>query len=143
LQNDSKEEQARRRIEVEKKQSQLLWKTDNGGLPPRVQTLPKEDSFRQVQVKFEITGFASFEYTWDIVTTKVELAINKHLVELLNIRQGWDSIEDYDNMYVVKKLDIPEVSKRWKTDEEFGRQRLAGSQQDNRSDFHLKGPTRA
>ncbi|MBI3268131.1 MAG: hypothetical protein HYZ53_03850 [Planctomycetes bacterium] len=83
------------------------------GLPPFLATLPKAESEG---------GAHKLAMYADLAGTVTNLGLGGFR-ELLDVR-AHNSLVKFDDLYPGRE--VPRVSKRWRTDEEFGRQRLAG-----------------
>eukprot|EP00753_Platysulcus_tardus_P018585 PLAT6937.1.p1 GENE.PLAT6937.1~~PLAT6937.1.p1 ORF type:complete len:691 (+),score=362.98 PLAT6937.1:122-2194(+) len=73
--------------------------------------LPRDEKFRDSKDK-------------DFKLAAARGIVNAKLTELSTLGTSWEDFDDLDNLYVV--LDKPKVSERWRDDDEYVRQLLAG-----------------
>lgn len=108
-QYDQQRDQRQRELE----EKRLLYELEpkSPGLPPQVKTLPLDEQF-------------SFDYTWDIAKKRTKLILTSKLVRLTT--GNWKTLDDIENIYTKKVFVKPSDLNRWRDDEAFGLQRIAG-----------------
>ncbi|XP_033121628.1 arachidonate 5-lipoxygenase-like, partial [Anneissia japonica] len=74
--------------------------------------------------KFPEDECFSNEYTWKLVTTAVPDAIDGAILKITTSR--WKSLDDLGNVYNSKGYPVPKGMHHWRSDVEFGKQRLTG-----------------
>ncbi|XP_071945339.1 polyunsaturated fatty acid 5-lipoxygenase-like [Antedon mediterranea] len=102
--------QNQRKLELEKKKQLYEFTQKGEGLPCQIKECPDDESF-------------SNDYKWDIVLNKAKLLVNAKIVGV--ITGSWKSLDDLGNVYN-KLLPVPRGMHHWKSDYEFGMQRLTG-----------------
>ena len=110
-QNVSTDVQEKRRLLLAAAQEEYAWVFEPD-LPSYVKEMPKAERF-------------TFEKDEKLGLNFGEVVANLGVSELLRPLHRWDSLDDFDRLYPVMK--IPDVSKRWRDDREFARQRIAGT----------------
>eukprot|EP00112_Aurelia_sp_Birch-Aquarium-sp1_P026556 Seg949.7 transcript_id=Seg949.7/GoldUCD/mRNA.D3Y31 product="Arachidonate 5-lipoxygenase" protein_id=Seg949.7/GoldUCD/D3Y31 len=99
-----------RREELEEKRQKYTFAEKAPGLPRQVEKCPAEESF-------------SNDYKWDITSRKVKLLAHRKITKMTS--SYWQTLEDMTNVYK-GPFSIPYGYYNWKSDEQFGRQRLTG-----------------
>eukprot|EP00057_Strongylocentrotus_purpuratus_P008934 XP_011663408.1 PREDICTED: arachidonate 5-lipoxygenase [Strongylocentrotus purpuratus] len=97
--------------EEELKSKKELYKLTHNMAIPQVKSFPKDESF-------------SNDYLWDLGKNMVTLTLKAKMTQVLTGK--WKSLEDITKIYKPPLLPIPEKYYNWKTDKNFGYQRLAG-----------------
>ena len=110
-QNDARSRQRERQQMLEVARGLYQFQTGDG-LPSYVKLLPKDEEFTPEKQR---------RMLWDIVGTVADLGLAA-VDEAFEPHKG---LRAYEDMYPL--LDKPTVIERFRTDEEFGRQRLAGA----------------
>ncbi|KAK6172844.1 hypothetical protein SNE40_016422 [Patella caerulea] len=101
-----------RKMELEDKKKLYQFESKLPGLPVQIKDLPDDELF-------------SFDYLWDITTTKVQLLASG---KYANWTTGkWESMEHLKNIYKQGTFPLPQEPYGWKDDLYFGRQRLANA----------------
>ncbi len=109
-QSDNRERIRERRQQLEIARGQYqFW--DDGKMPPRLKNLPAQE---------ELTLDRQHRMHWDIAKSELDLG----LAEAGTWFHDYQGLEVYGHLYPI--LDVPTVIDRFKSDEEFGRQRLDG-----------------
>lgn len=101
-----------RRQQLEQARSEYGWRRE-AGLPPHVRELPEAEKFDDER---------DARMIWDIAATVANLGLG--VLDTLLDRDGRAEIEDYDWLYEIREK--PSVAQRFRRDDEFGNQRLAG-----------------
>ncbi|XP_071509469.1 polyunsaturated fatty acid 5-lipoxygenase-like [Diadema antillarum] len=78
---------------------------------PQVKVFPQDQSF-------------SNDYMWDLGKSVIQLKLRAKLTEIMTGR--WKTIEDIKKIYRPPVLPIPAKYREWRSDKNFGRQRLQG-----------------
>ncbi|XP_071948707.1 allene oxide synthase-lipoxygenase protein-like [Antedon mediterranea] len=107
-QNDKFQHQRKLELQIKKKLYAFTQKGD--GLPCQVKEFPVYESF-------------SNEYKWDITLNKAKLLIDAKIEGVIS--GSWESLDDLGNVYN-SILPVPKGMHHWKSDYEFGMQRLTG-----------------
>eukprot|EP00057_Strongylocentrotus_purpuratus_P032934 XP_789433.2 PREDICTED: arachidonate 5-lipoxygenase [Strongylocentrotus purpuratus] len=107
-QDDLKQEQ--RQFELLKKRSLYEFECKSEGLIPQIKTFPMDESF-------------SNDYQWDIVTLKAKLMLQTATIKMTS--KSWEKLDDIGELYT-GILPIPYGMNNWRSDKEFGYQRLTG-----------------
>ncbi|XP_067951980.1 polyunsaturated fatty acid 5-lipoxygenase-like [Watersipora subatra] len=97
--------------ELEKKRALYQLVENIPGAPHQVQSLPMDESF-------------SNDYQWDIQSSKLKGFVIAKYIDLTT--QKIKSLEDFRKMFKADAYPIPYGEQNWKSDEEFGNQRLSG-----------------
>ncbi|XP_071505993.1 allene oxide synthase-lipoxygenase protein-like [Diadema antillarum] len=107
-QDDDQQEQRKRELERKRELYQLESKQE--GLIPQVKDFPVDESF-------------SNDYKWDIVKNKASLMLQAKIITLTT--DAWQTLDDISELYR-GKLPKPYGLENWRSDKEFGYQRLTG-----------------
>eukprot|EP00794_Sanderia_malayensis_P003702 gene3702-4222_t len=104
-----------RKDELQMKREKFIFQEKAPGLPRQVKDCPAEESF-------------SNDYKWDITSRKMKLLAHRKITKITS--SYWQKIEDMDNVYKgpfqIPYVRMPTGYYNWKSDEQFGRQRLTG-----------------
>ncbi|KAK6172838.1 hypothetical protein SNE40_016418 [Patella caerulea] len=107
-QSDDYHEQ--RKMELEDKRKIYKYAQKAPGMPVQISKMPPDEQF-------------SFDYKWDIVTTKVQLLATSKIVKLT--AGEWESLAHLKNIYTQNVFHLPKGADRWSNDLYFGLQRIA------------------
>ncbi|XP_046544436.1 allene oxide synthase-lipoxygenase protein-like isoform X1 [Haliotis rubra] len=99
-----------RKMELESKKKDYNYVQRAPGMPAQILVMPPDEQF-------------SFEYKWDILTTKVQLIATSKIVSFS--AGEWDSLTALTNVYTKKIFHTPAGADRWSNDIYFGHQRIA------------------
>ncbi|XP_041479658.1 polyunsaturated fatty acid 5-lipoxygenase-like [Lytechinus variegatus] len=105
-----KDEMSNRREEELKAKKELYKLTHNMAIP-QVKSFPKDESF-------------SNDYLWDLGKNMIQLTLKAKMTQVLTGK--WKSLEDIKKIYKPPLLPLPEKYYNWRTDMNFGYQRLTG-----------------
>ncbi|XP_033639708.1 arachidonate 5-lipoxygenase-like [Asterias rubens] len=103
---DERKDDRKKELAEKKKLYELECKAE--GLIPQVKNFPEDESF-------------SDDYKWDIVKNKAGLLLQSKLINLQT--DEWKTLEDIGKVYN-KHLPVPYGMNNWRSDLEFGSQRL-------------------
>ena len=104
------ENQEQRALEILEKRRTYGLTRKKPGIPKQISKFPRDEHF-------------SNDYKWDIQSSKYRLMAQSKITQLTT--DSWESLEDFKNIYL-GKFSVPEGTKYWKDDRNFGRQRLQG-----------------
>ncbi|XP_022083391.1 allene oxide synthase-lipoxygenase protein-like isoform X2 [Acanthaster planci] len=107
-QHDMNKEQ--RHQELMEKKTKYEMEVKQEGLLPQVKILPDEEAF-------------SDDYKWDITKMKLKLLLQSKIIGLTS--EPWKSLDDIVKVYN-KSLPLPYGTHNWRSDIEFGSQKLVG-----------------
>ncbi|ESO93682.1 hypothetical protein LOTGIDRAFT_209217 [Lottia gigantea] len=99
-----------RKMELDDKRKLYVYAQKAPGMPVQISKMPPDEQF-------------SFEYKWDIVTTKAQLLATSRLVKLT--AGQWESLAHLKNIYTQNVFHLPKGADRWSNDLNFGLQRIA------------------
>ena len=99
-----------RKMELEDKRRTYVYEQKIPDGPAQVKEVPADEHF-------------SFEYRFDIVSTKVKLIATSKLVMLTT--GNWDTLAALGNVYTDNVLTKPKAADSWPSDLDFGLQRVA------------------
>ncbi|XP_038045097.1 uncharacterized protein LOC119719671 [Patiria miniata] len=105
-QHDVNKDQRKQELTEKKKLYEMECKAT--GLLPQIKTVPADESF-------------SDDYKWDIIKNKANLAIQSKIIGLT--ADSWKCLDDIGKLYN-KSLPVPYGMNNWRSDVEFGSQRL-------------------
>ncbi|XP_033121661.1 allene oxide synthase-lipoxygenase protein-like [Anneissia japonica] len=100
-----------RKKELKKKKREYAFAPAIEGLPCQVTKLPRGENL-------------STDYNWEFMNILFKNVTSGKIIELTT--SGWESIDDLGNVYESNTFPVPLGMYHWRSDVEFGKQRLTG-----------------